>query len=401
MKAEGDYLYYRRDGRTGARPGPAGRLRRESVRPPSPRSGGGGAAPARRQGSDPRAGVMPGGRGATRRGAVPAPRRLRRHLHRIPEPRPSRPPSSTSTRSGRSGCSGRSREASTARRSARSSSRGHTASPTTAMGPQVRFLDPDDTADLDDAFANADDVAAVFLEPIAGEGGVKPLPAAFAARLRERVRARTTSRSSPTKSRPAWDGPARSSRRKRWASIPTTSAWASRSAAGWSKIGALLVKRAGSSTSSRSSTRPRSPRTTSAAAIALKALQVLDATTLMRAARDRRPALLDALETVRARYPQVIKEVRGTGHDGRHRAARSVRGQLPHPADALAAGPSGLHGGGIHAQRARHPAGADAHAAVHAAARAVGLRDRSASCSARRRHRNAVPRDRIAAISRT
>jgi acetylornithine/succinyldiaminopimelate/putrescine aminotransferase len=57
--------------------------------------------------------------------------------------------------------------------------------PYETMGPQVRFIDPLDPADLDDACASIDDVAAVFLEPIAGEGGLKPIPPAFAARLRE------------------------------------------------------------------------------------------------------------------------------------------------------------------------------------------------------------------------
>src|SRR5262245_34565811 len=41
--------------------------------------------------------------------------------------------------------------------------------PYDTMGPRVRFLDPLDPADLDNAIAGADDVAAVLLEPIAGE----------------------------------------------------------------------------------------------------------------------------------------------------------------------------------------------------------------------------------------
>ena len=59
VKAEGDYLYYRRNGEAGSRPRPAGWIRREPVRPSSPGARRGSAAPARRQGSHQRAGVVP------------------------------------------------------------------------------------------------------------------------------------------------------------------------------------------------------------------------------------------------------------------------------------------------------------------------------------------------------
>src|SRR5688572_3944841 len=47
--------------------------------------------------------------------------------------------------------------------------------PYAAFGPKVRFLDPEDPADWKAAEAEADQVCAAFVEPIAGEGGIRPL----------------------------------------------------------------------------------------------------------------------------------------------------------------------------------------------------------------------------------
>jgi len=46
----------------------------------------------------------------------------------------------------------------------------------TGYGPSVRFLDPDDSSDWEAAAKSANDVCAAFIEPILGEGDVKPLP---------------------------------------------------------------------------------------------------------------------------------------------------------------------------------------------------------------------------------
>ena len=137
--------------------------------------------------------------------------------------------------------------------------------PYDAMGPQVRFLDPHDPADLDAACANAEDVAAVFLEPIAGEGGIKPLPAAFAARLRD-VCAR---HDIPIVVDEIQTGMGRTGTFLASEALGIDArlhlpGQVSRRRAGEDRRPARRSG-AGSSASSRSTTRPRSPRTTSAA----------------------------------------------------------------------------------------------------------------------------------------
>src|SRR5207244_4271894 len=47
------------------------------------------------------------------------------------------------------------------------------------MGPDVRFLDMHDPSDWAAVESQLEEVAAVFIEPILGEGGVKPLPPPF------------------------------------------------------------------------------------------------------------------------------------------------------------------------------------------------------------------------------
>lgn len=56
--------------------------------------------------------------------------------------------------------------------------------PFTPLMPGVRFVDPGDPASLDTALDPAR-TAAIIVEPVQGEGGVRPLPADVLARLRE------------------------------------------------------------------------------------------------------------------------------------------------------------------------------------------------------------------------
>jgi acetylornithine/succinyldiaminopimelate/putrescine aminotransferase/predicted amino acid dehydrogenase len=184
--------------------------------------------------------------------------------------------------------------------------------PYDSMGPQVRFLDPNDPADLDAACASVDDVAAVFLEPIAGEGGIKPLPAAFASRLREVC----TQHDIPIVADEIQTGMGRTGTFLASEALgldPDYICLGKSLGGGLAKIGALLVKR-------RRFVPEFSLQHTSTFAeddfscgIALKALELLESDGLMERCATSGQRLIALLEGVRARYPQVIDEVRGRG----------------------------------------------------------------------------------------
>ena len=184
--------------------------------------------------------------------------------------------------------------------------------PYDSMGPQVRFLDPDDPADLDDAFANADDVAAMFLEPIAGEGGIKPVPVEFATRLRE-VCAR---HDIPIVADEIQTGMGRTGTFLASEALgldPDYICLGKSLGGGLVKIGALLVKR------SRFVEQFSIQHTSTFAeddfscGVALKALEVLDEDDLVARCAAAGTRLIDGLEYVRRRYPNVIQEIRGRG----------------------------------------------------------------------------------------
>ncbi len=266
VMAEGDYLYYRRGAALVRVLDMLGGYGAQPVRPPPPGAGRGGAAPAGRQGADQRAGVVPGRRRTPGRATVPARRRLCGDVHQLRhrDDRSGHQARRTSSAAGR--CSGRSRAASTARRSARFSSPGPTGSRTTRWARGCAFS----TRSI-----RRTSMPPARMPTTWPRCWSNRLPArAVSRRCRRRLRPvsatsapGTTSRSSPTRSRPAWGGPARSSRPTRWASSPTTSASASRSVEGWRRLAPCSSSAAGSSTSSRCTTPPPSPRTTSAAAL--------------------------------------------------------------------------------------------------------------------------------------
>jgi acetylornithine/succinyldiaminopimelate/putrescine aminotransferase/predicted amino acid dehydrogenase len=184
--------------------------------------------------------------------------------------------------------------------------------PYETMGPQVRFLDPLDPADLDAAALEADDVAAVFLEPIAGEGGIKPLPAEFAARLRD-----VCSRHDiPIVADEIQTGMGRTGTFLASEALgiePDYICLGKSLGGGLAKIGALLVAR-------RRFVPEFSLHHTSTFAeddfscgIALKALELIESDDVLGRCADRGQFLIDALDDVRARYPHVIEDIRGRG----------------------------------------------------------------------------------------
>jgi acetylornithine/succinyldiaminopimelate/putrescine aminotransferase/predicted amino acid dehydrogenase len=184
--------------------------------------------------------------------------------------------------------------------------------PYASMGPQVRFLDPQDPADLDAASVHADDVAAVFLEPIAGEGGITPLPAAFAARLRDVCGRHDI----PIVVDEIQTGMGRTGTFLASEALGLDADYiclGKSLGGGLAKIGALLVKRrrfVGEFSLHHTSTFAEDDFS---CGIAMKALQLLDADQLLGRCAAGGQRLLAALEELRARYPHVIEDVRGRG----------------------------------------------------------------------------------------
>ena len=184
--------------------------------------------------------------------------------------------------------------------------------PYDAMGPQVRFLDPHDPADLDAACASADDVAAVILEPIAGEGGIKPLPAAFAARLRD-VCAR---HDIPIVADEIQTGMGRTGTFLASESLgidPDYICLGKSLGGGLAKIGALLVKRSRFVDEFSLHHTSTFAEDDFSCGIALRALHLLESDGLMDRCAAGGQYMLDALRDVQARYPHVIEDVRGKG----------------------------------------------------------------------------------------
>jgi acetylornithine/succinyldiaminopimelate/putrescine aminotransferase/predicted amino acid dehydrogenase len=184
--------------------------------------------------------------------------------------------------------------------------------PYEGRGPRVRFLDPADPADWASAAAEVDDVSAILLEPIAGEGGIRPLPADFVAW----VRATCGPAGVPVIADEIQSGMGRTGTflaSEAFGLEPDYICLSKSLGGGIAKLGALLVKR------------PRfveefSLRHTSTfaedeygCAIAVEALRILERDDLPARCRARGAFLIDELRRVQARFPDQVKDVRGLG----------------------------------------------------------------------------------------
>ncbi|HYS19290.1 MAG TPA: aminotransferase class III-fold pyridoxal phosphate-dependent enzyme [Candidatus Binatia bacterium] len=184
--------------------------------------------------------------------------------------------------------------------------------PYEGLGPRVRFLDPDDPRDWESAAAHVDDVAALLLEPIAGEGGIRPLPAPFVAWVRTTCRAAGV----PVIADEIQSGMGRTGTFLAAEALgiePDYVCLAKSLGGGIAKVGALLVRR------SRFVEEFSLKHTSTFAeddygcAIALEALRLLDRGDLLARCRARGEFLVDALRRVQARFPDQVKDVRGLG----------------------------------------------------------------------------------------
>jgi acetylornithine/succinyldiaminopimelate/putrescine aminotransferase/predicted amino acid dehydrogenase len=184
--------------------------------------------------------------------------------------------------------------------------------PYDSMGPRVRFLDPLDPFDLDNAFAGADAVAAALLEPIAGEGGIKPLPQEFVTRLRD-VCAR---HDIPIVADEIQTGMGRTGMFLASEALgldPDYICLGKSLGGGLAKIGALLVKRSRYIDEFSVAHTSTFAEDDFSCGVALKALQVLDNDGLVARCGEVGGRLIDRLEDLRRQYPHVIEEIRGRG----------------------------------------------------------------------------------------
>jgi acetylornithine/succinyldiaminopimelate/putrescine aminotransferase/predicted amino acid dehydrogenase len=184
--------------------------------------------------------------------------------------------------------------------------------PYVGRGPRVRFLDPHDPRDWEAAAAEVSTVAAILLEPIAGEGGIRRLPSAFV----EWVLATCRPAGVPVIVDEIQSGMGRTGTFLASEALgidPDYICLAKALGGGIAKIGALLVRR-------ERFVEEFSLRHTSTfaedeygCAIAVEALRVMERDNLPARCRARGAFLLEALRGIQARFPDQVKDVRGHG----------------------------------------------------------------------------------------
>src|SRR4029077_6698630 len=180
------------------------------------------------------------------------------------------------------------------------------------LGPNVRFLDMDDPADWRNAEAVLEDVAAIFIEPILGEGGVRPLPAEFVDWLKK-IQSETEI---PIVADEIQTGFYRTGTFLASQPMGLTPDYICMSKAlggGLAKIGALLISRerfVEEFSIKHSSTFAEDDR---GCFLAIKAMEIAERDGLGERAGETGKYVTQRLKEIQARFPAVIKDVRGRG----------------------------------------------------------------------------------------
>ncbi len=180
------------------------------------------------------------------------------------------------------------------------------------MGPEVRFLDMDDPASWQDIENQLDDLAAIFIEPILGEGGVKPLPLPFVEWVK-RIQSETDI---PIVADEIQTGFYRTGRFLACQDLglePDYICLSKVLGGGLAKIGALLIKRerfVDEFSFKHSSTFAEDDR---GCYIALKAIEIVEREQLGQRALETGRYLSGRLQLLRDRFPDLIKDIRGRG----------------------------------------------------------------------------------------
>jgi acetylornithine/succinyldiaminopimelate/putrescine aminotransferase/predicted amino acid dehydrogenase len=180
------------------------------------------------------------------------------------------------------------------------------------MGPEVRFLDMDDPTDWPAVESQLEEIAAIFIEPILGEGGVKPLPAPFVEWVK-RIQSETDI---PIVADEIQTGFYRTGSFLACQDLglePDYICLSKVLGGGLAKIGALLIKRerfVDEFSFKHSSTFAEDDR---GCYLALKAIEITEREQLGRRALETGSYLFGKLQELRDRFPDLIKDVRGRG----------------------------------------------------------------------------------------
>jgi acetylornithine/succinyldiaminopimelate/putrescine aminotransferase/predicted amino acid dehydrogenase len=181
-----------------------------------------------------------------------------------------------------------------------------------ALGPSVDVLDPWSPDTWEHAGAHVDEISAAFIEPILGEGGVRPLPAAFVdwlvATCREAgvplVVDEIQCGMGRTGSFLASDG---------LGITPDYLCLSKSLGGGLVKIGALLIRRDRFVEAFSIEHTSTFAEDDLSCLVALKALEVLEREDVPARCARLGDRLLNDLEDLRLRYPDVLREIRGKG----------------------------------------------------------------------------------------
>jgi acetylornithine/succinyldiaminopimelate/putrescine aminotransferase/predicted amino acid dehydrogenase len=180
-------------------------------------------------------------------------------------------------------------------------------------GPPVRFLDPDDPADWENAWrVTGDRVVAAFVEPIQGEGGIRPMPEDFLMWLSEKRRAGNF----PLVVDEIQTGMGRTGTflaSEQFGLEPDYICLSKALGGGFGKIGALLIKRNKFISEFGLKHTSTFAEDDLSCFVAFKALQILEEEQLATRCAEAGNYLLEKLEAVRASFPGQIREIRGRG----------------------------------------------------------------------------------------
>ncbi|HET9363451.1 MAG TPA: aminotransferase class III-fold pyridoxal phosphate-dependent enzyme [Candidatus Angelobacter sp.] len=180
------------------------------------------------------------------------------------------------------------------------------------LGPEVRFLDMNDPADWRDAEASLEEIAAIFIEPILGEGGVRPLPAGFVAWLKKIQ----SEDEIPIVADEIQSGFYRAGSflaSQDMGLEPDYICMSKALGGGLAKIGALLVRRdrfIEEFSIKHTSTFAEDDR---GCFLAVKAIEIAERDHLGARAKETGNYMLERLREVQSRFPNLIKDVRGRG----------------------------------------------------------------------------------------
>jgi acetylornithine/succinyldiaminopimelate/putrescine aminotransferase/predicted amino acid dehydrogenase len=186
------------------------------------------------------------------------------------------------------------------------------AAPFKELGPEVKYLDPDDPRTWEEAQQAIDDVAGVVVEPIRGEGGIKPLPGQFAAWLSETTRKAGI----PLIADEIQTGMGRTGHFLGSQLVGIEPDYICLSKAlggGLVKIGALLIKRERFLEEFSMIHTSTFAEDELSCRVALKALEILERDQLSQRCAEAGDYLLAGLNALKADFPEQVKEVRGAG----------------------------------------------------------------------------------------